>query len=164
MGTWGGTYARGAMPEASNTGAHTSGRERPSGFVNKKVRTSLGLASSQLLTVVRYAVGVTPEKSATGSAVNTGAYLGQCHRRTTTGLVIQPASNMMYSTASLTQPVGMIRMPICNNTVTSLTSVAEVNDAVVAAQMSVSAHYRTTDESYAYRCDCACSIRTPRLS
>ena len=53
MGTCGGTYASGAMPDASNAGAQTSGRERPSGFVKRKVRTSFGFASSQVLTVAR---------------------------------------------------------------------------------------------------------------
>ena len=53
MGVCGGTYMRDVMPAASNAGAHTSVRDRPSGLVNKRVRTSFGFASSQAFTVLR---------------------------------------------------------------------------------------------------------------
>ena len=53
MGVWGGTYASDAMPELMNAGAHTSVRERPSGFVKSRVITSFGFASSQVFTVLR---------------------------------------------------------------------------------------------------------------
>lgn len=60
-------------PDAANTGAHVSANERPSGFVKRSVRTSLGFSFRNVTTFSRYA-GVTSRKGQNDRTVGVGRY------------------------------------------------------------------------------------------